>query len=825
MINEERLLNGLEEVLNNKLTVYQFEKILEEFITNDNKSKYNIFKRTISSYWKMKVDKSNGSDFFANLRQLINTFKRRFEINNYIVDKFNKIKDIDLYLDIFKLNEEKFIINSRDAKFSWLDDNKVLNDFKFIYEKKVERTKYATGDYRLKSMTGFNSYKSPCQKFIIKALETQRFGTTILATMKTGGGKSLLVQYISKYESKGTTIVVLPTIALAIDQYESSKKYFVDNNRKVYAYYDGVLEIEKQKIFNDLIDGNISILYMSPESILNGKFYDKIMECAKKGILNRLVVDEAHLVADWGSFFRTEFQFLSVFRKKILRLTNGRLKTVLVSATITEKSQNILKNLYSEKDKFIEIRGDSLRDEISFYKIKCKNNIDRREKIREIIPVVPKPMIIYVPIINDAHEYYDLIKSIGFENIEIFTSETSSQNREKILEKWNNDKIDIIVATAAFGMGVDKKEVRSIVHTFIPESIDRFYQEVGRSGRDGFRSYSFLFTALKEDKEHIQYFTRNKVLLANKIVDRWNVIMKEPYEKISGDEYWISVRGIPEHLMDNSFVGRINENWNEYVILFLYRSEFIDILDVRVEEGSRSRLLHIKIKDVDLMNDSDMFFKAIEELRTIDREYVDNDIDSIIDMIKDNKTCFGEKFEKIYEYTEQKCSGCPACRARRLPNRKADDYFEIVEGKKLLTDSFNDCIEKRKQLVLDLDSRLKDKIKSIVDFCICEKVNSLILPNLYYCNLIIKVMSENSIYLYTYEEAMNSEESLLRGKIAIVLLKDNNVDNDKLYRKYTKQFIKGKVKSLIFISEGNVYIKSELRDIERCIDDISYIRR
>lgn len=825
MISEEKILDRLEEVFNDKLATPLFVKELGSSINNYNSSKYNIIKRTINSYLKMKLEKSSGYDFFVNLRQLIITFRRRFVVSSYIFDKFKKLENINLYLEVLKEDKDKYLINSRNITFKWLNNDNLLNDLKDIFQKKMIESKVATGDFRLKKMTGFYSYKSPCQKFIIRALENQEFGTTILATMRTGGGKSLLVQYVSKYELEGTTIVVLPTIALTIDQYESSKKYFTDENRKVYAYYEGVSQFEKQRIFHDLAKGKVAILYMSPESILNGMFYEKIMECAQSGKLNRLVIDEAHLVLDWGEFFRTEFQFLAVFRRKILKLTENRLKTVLVSATITEKSEETLKNLYSEKNKFIEIRGDSLRDEISFYKIKCKNGQERKDRIKKIIPAIPKPMIIYVPTISDAHEYYSMIKDLGFENIEMFTSETSSENRRKILKRWDNDEIDIIVATAAFGMGVDKKEVRSIVHTFVPESVDRFYQEVGRSGRDGYKSYSFLFTALKEDKEYIQHFTSNKVLSSNKIIDRWNAIMKKPYEKISGDEYWVSVRGIPEHLLDNAFSGKKNKEWNEYVILFLYRNEFIDILDVRVDERNKSRLLYIKLKKLDIMDNSQLFLNIIEDLRTIYREYVDKDIDNIIDMIKNEKICWGKRFEKIYKYTEAKCFGCPVCRKKEEEYRKAEDYFEIVKGNKILTEAFNKKNENSKELLVDLENNILDNLDYIIQLCNKEDLQCLVLPNEEVCKKIINSEFSSKTYLYNYNEALDIEENMLRGNIGILMTLGNDDINDKFFKKYNLQYSKGKVKKLLYITDKDVYIKSEFRNIEGCIDKISYIRR
>lgn len=262
MISEEIILDKVEDVLNNKLSVRQFNDMFNGFILENDKSKYNIIVRLIKSFSDLILNKSNGYDFFVNLRQFINTYKKRVKVSKFISDKFKELNKINLYLELIEESKEKFVINSVKAKFPELNDEEVLNDFGKIYIKNRYKSKGATGDLRLKRMTGFKEYKSSCQKLIIRALEKQKFGTTVLATMKTGGGKSLLIQYVSKYEKKGTTIVVLPTVALTMDQEESSKKFFEEQDRKVYAYYEGVDKDKKQKIFNDLLKGKVAILYM-----------------------------------------------------------------------------------------------------------------------------------------------------------------------------------------------------------------------------------------------------------------------------------------------------------------------------------------------------------------------------------------------------------------------------------------------------------------------------------------------------------------------------------------------------------------------------------
>lgn len=819
MSRESEVLDLLEDLLMKNESIVNVESGLKKSKIIHS-AKFNIVKRTIQAYRGLFFRNTEGIDFFINLRQVINTFNKNFRVNKNIYDEYKALK-IGNYLEFERESGDVFKVKSKKAIFEWFEYNEIFNDLKKTFDNIGYKNKSVTGDARLKKLTGFDSYRSAAQKYIVKVLEKQQNGTTVLATLRTGGGKSLLVQYVSKYKASGTTVVVLPTIALTIDQYNSTEKYFRDDERKVYAYYEGISKEERKQIFIDLKSGKVAILYISPEAILKGAFYNEILKSAQNGFIDRLIVDEAHLIVEWGEFFRTEFQFLAIFRKKLLDTTKGKLKTILLSATITEKSQKILKHIYSETGNFIEIRGDSLRDEIEFFQVSCNNDKERKEKIAEIVAISPLPLIIYVPFVEEAENYYEIITSIGIEKVEMFTGKTSSEERKDILKRWNSDEVDIIIGTSAFGMGVDKKEVRTIIHTFIPESLDRFYQEVGRSGRDGFRSYSLLFSA-KEDKASIDYFTRNKVLSAQKIVDRWNALIKTPYEKVSGNEYWLAVDKIPEHLMD-TIVGGMNSSWNEYVILFLYRSNIIDILEIKMEEDTRRRLIRIKIKNIEIMNDQEKLIFEIEKLRNLDREKINEGKNLIKEMIKDEKTCWAKRFSRIYEYTEEKCIGCPACRKKGSRERGEEDFFEVIEGKRIITKEFEEG-NREIQLYLDSSNDINKKVKEIIKITNNEKINSLIADEEITKSIIYdKNLSE--AYLYNYKEANNIEECLLRGIVGIVLSKENYEMNNKLYVKYKKQFEKKKIEKLIFISDEDVEIKSENRLIEKCIDKISYIRR
>lgn len=808
----EQMMFGKISVTNAYLMYNEYENIL----TDIEKSKLSIIKRAILSFDTPSKTDSGWKDFFCNLRQVILVFNRKIEIPNLFEGKLkDSFESTDLIIE--KNNNIKYL-NVIKKSIKWIED---MEDFYSVYDidnSKRRKSENPVGDFRLKNMTGYLSYSSYAQKLIVRAMENQIDGTTILATMQTGGGKSLPGQFVSLYEEKGTTIVVVPTIALSIDQSSSAKKYFNDG-RKVRAYYDGISNEEKLNIFEELINGQVALLYLSPESVLNGAFHDVILKSAERGVVKRLIIDEAHIVSEWGEFFRTEFQFLSIFRKKLLKVTDRKLKTVLLSATVTDKTENDLKFLFSEGSNFIQIRGESLRNEITYYKTRCLNENIREKRVLEILPYLPRPLIIYVPVIEKANKFYDLLVENGYNRVRQFTSDTSSEDRRSILDAWGEDRIDIIIATSAFGMGVDKREVRAVLHTFIPENLDRFYQEVGRGGRDGYTSLSIVLTSLKEDEDYIKFFTRSKVLSVEKIIERWETILYEHREQISGDEFWITVESAPERLKETSIkTGKLNIAWNEYVILFLFRHKIIDILDVKLDSETNNRIINIKLIELELVNDLQKLRRYLEPIRTLERASVDKEIHYVRSMITNDDKCWAKYFRKIYTLTDRTCNGCPVCRTNNCSKAYSDEGFEVIENKELLIKSLLDNRNDVSELVLaDIEKSLEDR-KKVVDLCMKKEIDCIVSD----FNLIDKVSiynySKGKFYLYSYKDFFEYvDENLIIGNIAVFFSRDQNVNN-KLYQFILRLKNKKRTKTILMVVPNDIYIESEGKTIKNIVE-------
>lgn len=789
--------------------IKEYNDMLKIYKTNH--SKVNCILRALVNYNEAISSAEGWVDFFVNLRMVILTFNRNIKIGPIIKQRyFEYCNDLELNLESMDGNN---YINVVKKKVKWIENYNDLDSLYDLDNRSIYKREQSIGDWRLKSMTGFNEYSSHSQKIIIRAIENQVEGSTILATMPTGGGKSLPSQFVSYFENSGTTIVVVPTIALAIDQCRSATKYFT-GDRKVRAYYDGVSHSEKKKIIRELNEGKISMLYLSPESILNGVFNDEISRAATNGIVRRLVIDEAHIVAEWGEFFRTEFQFLALFRKKLLKKTNGRFKTILLSATVTENTEKVLKKLYSEGDNFIQIRGDALRNEITYYISRCKDDFQRKAQVLEMIDILPRPLIIYVPVIDKATEYYNMLLEKGYKRLQMFTSNTPSVDRENILRLWEEDKLDIIIATSAFGMGVNKKEVRAVIHTFIPESIDRFYQEVGRGGRDGFNSLSFIFTSLKDDEDYIKFFTRSKVLKVESIIERWYSILDGKTEQISGDTAWISVDAVPDRLKDSIATGSLNISWNEYVILFLYRQGIIDLLDMKINSETKKRSILVKVLRVDLVNNKELLYQYLEPIREKERSIVDQEIHQVKEMIKNSKVCWSYFFKNVYN-TESKCNGCPVCRSKKAKKYSYENPLEFTENREILIKSF--LLNRPTGDYILIHNNIIDFKKEILKECVNLKVDCFISEDTKsFCEM--NQLVDKPIYMYSYKNFLEENEVCLISGVIAIVYGDDQDKNDKIYKKLKLLKTRNRVSRIVNIARNDIIIKSEGKKMSDLID-------
>jgi ATP-dependent DNA helicase RecQ len=614
------------------------------------------------------------------------------------------------------------------------------------------------------------------------------------------------------YDETGVTIVIVPTVSLTIDQQQNIKSTYHEEKFSARVIHAGVTLRERQKIESELKNGNASLVYTSPEVVMRPWFKQVLFDLAINGQLNRLVIDEAHIVDEWGDLFRIDFQLLSVIRKKLLQLTNGRLKTLLVSATLSEDTSILLGELFSEKGRLIEIRTDTQREEIMYYYKYCESAQQRLQNFEELLTKLPRPFIAYVGTKDDAEKYTNLIKENGFTRVTEFTSETPSGQREEILEKWKNDEIDIVVATSAFGVGVDKKDVRAVVHLYMPPSIDRFYQEVGRGGRDGYPALSVSLINHLEDYKLINHLTRNKVLTVEKITEKITDLISQPKSIESGDRIVVNTMISPLN-RDEQFTGRTFANWYGYVLLFLYRNGFIDILDVEwLANGNYDCV--IQIKDFGIANINVELVEKISSIRETERNRINKQIQLMKEIFKaSNKRCYGYHFEEIYPYAAKACLSCPACRMKKKKSTVSSHHISVTEGRKVLLEQLKLYQIPSEQNVLN-ETLYQYEEQYHPVYLRDYMFNVLLVENRNQVDF--KYLPHEKVNIYEYDEVLSGDDIILNGTICLVLC-ENQLNANKIYH-YIKN-VKNSFPSnkLLYIAKKNTFITSESRRFSEVI--------
>jgi len=346
----------------------------------------------------------------------------------------------------------------------------------------------------LKSLFGFSKFKGD-QKLIISSLLNKK---SLMVIMPTGAGKSLCFQ-LPALLSEGTALVVSPLIALMKNQ--------VDVIRGISSS-DGVAHVlnsslnnsQVNNVKNDIIKGNTKLLYVAPESLAKEDY----IEFLSKINISFLAVDEAHCISEWGHDFRPEYRNL----KSILDRINNKIPIIALTATATSKVQDdIVKNLGIKN---AEVFKSSFNRPNLFYEIKQKTEDVNRDIISFIKQREGKSGIIYCLSRKNVNELSQVLQLNNI-NALPYHAGLDSKVRVKNQDMFLMEECDVIVATIAFGMGIDKPDVRYVIHHDIPKSLESYYQETGRAGRDGGEGHCLAFYSHK-DIEKLEKFMSGKTV-------------------------------------------------------------------------------------------------------------------------------------------------------------------------------------------------------------------------------------------------------------------------------------------------------------------------
>jgi ATP-dependent DNA helicase RecQ len=323
----------------------------------------------------------------------------------------------------------------------------------------------------LKKYWGFETFR-PLQNEIIDSVLS---GRDTLALMPTGGGKSICFQ-VPALANDGLCLVITPLIALMKDQVLNLKKKGIP----ALSIYSGMNFIEVKKTLQNAAYGNFKFLYVSPERLETELFLEFLPSIK----INLIAVDEAHCISQWGYDFRPPYLRIAAIREifpdvPILALT----------ASATPDVQKDIKEKLEFKKNAQSFHQSFERPNLSYstFNLSAKQN-----KLVEIVKKVSGSGIVYCKSRRRTKEISDLLQSYGIK-ADYYHAGLSNDERNNKQEDWINDKTRVICCTNAFGMGIDKPDVRVVVHYDVPDALENYYQEAGRAGRDGKKAYAVLF--------------------------------------------------------------------------------------------------------------------------------------------------------------------------------------------------------------------------------------------------------------------------------------------------------------------------------------------
>ena len=489
-------------------------------------------------------------------------------------------------VEALPVNADSVMLTAEAWHPTWLDsgDNGAFADA--FSEKKVRVESQCPADPFLADATGYEHYSCPGQREAVRACFLMNPGHTLIVNLPTGSGKSLVGQApaLVHKEVGHLTLFVVPTVALAIDQARQMACYFAKSlpgsRGWPLAWHGGMSQGDRTEIRNRMREGTQRILFTSPEALITS-LLQSVFSASEAGMLRYLVIDEAHLVTQWGDDFRPAFQALAGVRNALLRHSKfPGLRTLLLSATFTADTIDTLAGLFGPRESVHMVSAVHLRPEPQYWFYAAATSAEKQDCVIEALRHAPRPFILYLTKREDASTWQTLLETeAGLTRTACFHGETSDQERKLVLQHWGGNELDGVVATSAFGVGIDKGDVRTIIHATIPETLDRFYQEVGRGGRDGKASVSLLI----HDRSEWAMAKRlgQPTIISDELgISRWKAMFGSTEEPDAEGLFKIDIESIPSHRTGGN---EYNVNWNMHTLLLMVRAGLLK-LDVRAND-------------------------------------------------------------------------------------------------------------------------------------------------------------------------------------------------------------------------------------------------
>ena len=425
----------------------------------------------------------------------------------------------------------------------------------------------------LKQFWGYDNFRGSQKEIIDNVLS----GKDVLALMPTGGGKSICYQ-VPSIAMEGICIVVSPLVALIQDQVAQLRK----RNIKAIALTGGIPPDELNNLLDNCLYGNYKFLYLSPERLQQTIVKERIQQMN----VNLIAIDEAHCISQWGNDFRPAYLECSILKELI-----PDTPMIALTATATPRVvDDIVENLKLDP---VNIFKDSFsRFNINF---RVKHSEDKLYQLKKYMDKVPGSAIVYVRSRKMSISLANFLTKNGI-SASFFHGGISKSDKEDKLNLWLSSKVRVMVATNAFGMGVDKPDVRLVVHYQIPDSLESYFQEAGRAGRDGKPSTAIIITSKEDEDKAKQQFLSSlpDVAFVKNVYSKLNNYFQISYGELISEPLAFKFNEFCKRyafnpnmtfnairILDQNSVLSLSENFKEKTTLQFVasKSEIFDYLD------------------------------------------------------------------------------------------------------------------------------------------------------------------------------------------------------------------------------------------------------
>ena len=521
-----------------------------------------------------------------------------------------------------------------------------------------QQLKYET----LKHFWGYDTFRDSQEGIIDSVL----YEKDTLALLPTGAGKSLCYQ-LPALLKEGVCLVISPLLALMKDQVNQLKF-----NQIEAEYLSSELdEFDSEVIYNRCKDGLTKLLYISPERLTNKQFLQNIEEIQ----LSFIAVDEAHCISEWGQDFRPSYQNIKEFRKN-----NPEIACLALTATATPKVLEEIKTKLELKNPTI-FQKSFKRENI---KILTEEVSDKYQRILNILKYTTKSGIVYVRTRKEAEQLTEFLHKNNLQNVDFFHAGLTTKEKNARQNFWNNSDQNVLISTNAFGMGIDKDNVRFVIHFSPSPSIENYYQEIGRAGRDSKKSFAFL---LWDRQELVNFDQILKNQIPNKV--EFLKIISYLYSIFQVAEF-----ELPEKVFQLNMTGiqnftKLSKAKINNVLTFLHNQEIIYFND---NKSLSSLELLMKPDEIDQIPQKDSYFielllRSISGITThkvmFSEQQVSNKIGVSVHLIKER---LKELQQKNYvEYIDGALSSIKFLKPRdeRVINSSYWKLFEHIQTNKI----------------------------------------------------------------------------------------------------------------------------------------------